>query len=76
MNNKPLADTQRIRVIIDGVQLYCQVRDLASDILLACLADINAHHAAGRPCLGLMSGYGGHTIQIDIESPRRPIRIR
>jgi hypothetical protein len=66
MKKTDLKPNQKIRVLIDGLAIYCQVRGLSHVTLLACLTALNKSRETG-PCIGHGGHYGGHNVQIDVE---------
>lgn len=58
----PIKPSQRIRVLVRGIGVYCHVRDIASDSIRAIVDAMNAERAAGNPCIGMVRDH----IQVDI----------
>lgn len=66
-SQKPLRESQRIRVLINGIGVHCRVRDICTTAVREVVDEINRDRAAGRRTIGLLTTVStGHHVQIDV----------
>lgn len=53
---RPIGQNQKIRVLVNGIGVYCLVRDIASREILDIIQEMNDIRSTGQSCIGLLRG--------------------
>lgn len=68
---KTFPNTQKIRIVINGVQVYTTVRlSHVSWHVFSALQKIDNIRISKEPCLGLVDTFAGKQIQVDLINPK------
>ena len=63
---QPFGENQKIRVLVNGIGVYCRIKDIASRDILRVVEMINEERSAGKTTIGLVTNINGQNIQVDV----------
>ena len=65
MSRRKLCANTRVRLIVNGFQMYVRVKDIAQQEGIQAVEDFNQEIEQGRAMTGRLARYGKFDIQID-----------